>query len=194
MNSRCYVLYAYVVLYYSIFFFFQDDENVVSTQKTLRATQDPGWNDPPKWAFAPTPNPGNTPTKRLLNKRIAFPLNSTSSPSIQPPTVQILPFTNLPPPSVQATNLATAPHAPILTPSRATTDISVVESPINQETALNNTLEMLQAVLVNADFKENSKMDEVQRRLDMMTVMWKENRFNCEIQGKILNISKGKFN
>ncbi|XP_034935858.1 steroid receptor RNA activator 1-like [Chelonus insularis] len=167
------------------------DQPVVSTQKKLQASHDPGWNDPPKWAYSPTPNVSNTPTKRLLNKRVAFPLNSASSTpsSIQSSSSHNLPPPNLPP-LVQTTNLTSAPHAPMLAPSSVSQEFSASEHLIDKEQALNDTLTNLQSLIVDLKLKEDNKKEDIQKRLEVMKNMWEENKLTDPIHERILQLSE----
>lgn len=59
-----------------------------------------GWNDPPNFSYSESIQYSKSPKRNLLNKRVAFPLNSTNSsqPSIVDPTATINFNPNLPPP------------------------------------------------------------------------------------------------
>ncbi|XP_057317983.1 steroid receptor RNA activator 1-like [Microplitis mediator] len=167
----------------------QKEEQVLSTQKKLQASHDPGWNDPPKWAFTPTPA-GSTPTKRLLNKRVAFPLNSSggpgaSQPGRAPPPV-LPPF--LPEPA-RGELLATAPHVPNIDPSTMRAELEKRALDFDKRQCLQDILYNFKMVI---DDQPSScdKIEEVRRRLDIMKSMWKENKLHEDMYEKVLMLSR----
>ena len=164
---------------------------VMSTQKSLQSSHDPGWNDPPSWAFTPPQKSagGSTPTKRLLNKRVAFPLNSQPNTSIAPLNKIVPPTPNIPLLN-DIGSLTTAPHKPIIAPTGVTADDSSLQVKINKEEALKDTLENLRGLM---EHLEATKADEVQKRLDRMEIMWNEDKLNGAVQKQLLDISKGNF-
>ncbi|CAD6204771.1 GSCOCG00002970001-RA-CDS [Cotesia congregata] len=163
-------------------------DEVVSTQKKLQASHDPGWNDPPKWAFTPTPATGSTPTKRLLNKRVAFPLNSSTGPASQ--SNQVL-GSNLPPPMLPSPGpgqvLTSAPHAPLLAPSSITADAT--SSTVNKQQSLTDSINNFQKI-IDSKLENGDKTEEVKRRLDVMKSMWLDDKLNSQIHEKMLELSK----
>lgn len=71
---------------------------------------DAGWNDPPKFSYGESMQLTNSPKRNLLNKRVAFPMNSTQSTTtsqsnIDPTTTPVF-NTNLPPPPMASISLA----------------------------------------------------------------------------------------
>ncbi|XP_015108662.1 steroid receptor RNA activator 1 [Diachasma alloeum] len=165
------------------------DEEVVSTQRRLQSSHDPGWNDPPKWAFTPSPASTGTPTKRLLNKRVAFPLSSApASPGNPVAAGQQLPPGNLPPPPAQLTSLTSAPHAPLLAPTAVPNTSDIAPSIADKEEALHKTLENIQTVIDGE--LDRSRVEEVQKRLEVMRNMWSAGKLNDTIQGILLRISE----
>lgn len=164
----------------------------MSTQKTLKSSHDPGWNDPPKWALSSS-STKSTPTKRLLNKRVAFPLSSSPS-TTSGQQQQQLPLGNLPPPPAMITPLTTAPHAPLFTPTTVT--------PIDQQKfcpkfkdkdeILLKTMDNLEFVVSN-ELSDSSKINDVKKRLEIMKNLWKEGKFSDEIMREIYLISEGKY-
>ncbi|XP_058796401.1 steroid receptor RNA activator 1-like [Phymastichus coffea] len=161
-------------------------EEVISTQKKLQSSHDPGWNDPPSWAFTPSPTAtSGTPTKRLLNKRVAFPLNSkpeTASTLLH----QTIPPVGLPPPT-NIGSLTTAPHKPFVAPTNAQIGDSTSNWEMSKEDALKNTLENLRCLTKEL---EASKTEEIERRLERMESMWNEDKLNNDVHKKVLEISQ----
>lgn len=159
-----------------------------SAQKTLQSVHDSGWNDPPSWALQKAAE-GVPSTKRLLNKRVAFPLNSKtdSSPSVMP---TMPPMGNLPPPP-EPTKLTTAPHKPTLAPTGLSVDdSSSAQLDMSKDEALNNTLYNLNSVISTLD---SSKAEEIQKRLEKMESMWKEDKLNNIVHKKLFEISNGNY-
>ncbi|XP_076232214.1 steroid receptor RNA activator 1 isoform X2 [Calliopsis andreniformis] len=155
-------------------------------QKVLLPGHDPGWNDPPNWAFSATQTAATTPTKRVLNKRVAFPLasaqasNKESSSGNKP--------MNLPPPLQSSVSLTTASHPPLITPSSKDTESNTEEIEIDKEQALNDALANLETV-VNEHILETSRAEEVKRRLDVLKTMWLEDKLNNTVHKNILDLS-----
>ncbi|XP_039313071.1 steroid receptor RNA activator 1 isoform X3 [Solenopsis invicta] len=162
--------------------------NVVSSQKLLPSTQDPGWNDPPEWALSLQHNSSGTSTKRLLNKRVAFPLSSqTSSPG---KVASLPPLSNMPPvlQSTTAPTITTAPHKPLLAPTDKGC-ANTVDDNFDKDQALMEILANLESVMMEQKMEEN-KMKEIQRRLEIMKSNWLENKLNDSVQRNMLDISK----
>lgn len=175
-------------------------EENLSTQHTLQSCHDPGWNDPPKWALSSNTlsSTKNTPTKRLLNKRVAFPLSSSPSSTVSTPSsVQKTPM-NLPPPPSSSilTPLTTAPHAPLVTPTTVmvqnSSDSLSSPSIINKDETLLKTMENLEYIL-NTELVDNCHVDDIKKRLEIMKNLWNEDKFNNDIINKIFLISQGKL-
>ncbi|XP_001601505.1 steroid receptor RNA activator 1 [Nasonia vitripennis] len=165
-----------------------NSEEAVSTQKSLLASHDPGWNDPPSWAFTGSPKPATaTPTKRnLLNKRVAFPLNSKpESTTSTTSNLNMPPMGNIPPP-VDIGGLTSAPHKPMVEPTGANSLDTSSEIEINKESALKDTLDNLKCSLERLD---SGKAEEIKKRLERMETMWNEDKLNSAIHKKLSDIS-----
>ncbi|XP_047358587.1 uncharacterized protein LOC124952566 [Vespa velutina] len=163
----------------------KSSDNAISTQKSLPPSYDPGWNDTPKWA-SPYPGNTNTPTKRILNKRVPFPLISGESARNNTEYQSHTAGMSLPPPP--PLDLKTAPHAPLITPSDANTQLTSMETKLDKQQALVDTMTNLEFIIKK--YVVESKIDEVQKRLDLMKSCWLDNKLNNFIQQKILDISK----
>ncbi|CAL1689451.1 unnamed protein product [Lasius platythorax] len=160
--------------------------DTVSSQKSLPSSHDPGWNDPPEWALSSQNI--SSGTKRLLNKRVAFPLSSqisaigkvnSPSPSNTPPTLQ----------SSIVPTITTAPHKPLVTPIDKDLTTKTLESDFDKDQALTEVLANLKSVMTEHKMEMN-KTEEIQRRLDTMKADWCENKLNDAIQRSVLDISK----
>lgn len=167
--------------------------DVVSSQRSLPSTHDSGWNDPPEWALSSSPhNSSGTSTRRLLNKRVAFPLSSQTS---SPGKVATPPSSLNMPPLLQSSTIPTitsAPHKPLLAPTDKDSVAKILESDdtFDKDHALTEILASLESVMTEQKIEEN-KMKEIRRRLDTMKSNWFENKLNNTVQRSILDISKG---
>lgn len=157
--------------------------DTVSSQKSLPSSHDPGWNDPPEWALSSQHS--GVSSKRVLNKRVAFPLSSQTSSGKASPSSS----SNMPP-IVQSSTITTAPHKPLVTPIDKD---FITTSTLNfdKDQALTEVLTNLECVMKEHKM-ESGKIEEIQRRLDIMKSDWQENRLKDVIQSNILDISKGE--
>lgn len=158
-----------------------------SSQKSLPSAYDPGWNDPPEWAMSSQrTSSAGTSSKRLLNKRIAFPLSSQASASEK--TNPLLP-PNMPPVSLSSSK-TTAPHKPLVTPIVKDTTTKPLESDFDKDQALTEIMANLESAMTEQRIEKN-KLEEIQKRLDTMRSDWLENKLNDTIQKNVLDMSKG---
>jgi len=162
--------------------------DVVSSQRSLPSTHDPGWNDPPEWALSQHNSSGPS-TRRLLNKRVAFPLSSQTS---SPEKVASLSPSNMPPilQSTAVPTITTAPHKPLLAPTDKDYVKTSESDSFDKDQALTEILTSLESVMTEQKMEE-SKMKEIRRRLDTMKSNWLENKLNDTVQRNILDITKG---
>lgn len=167
--------------------------DVVSSQQSLPSTHDPGWNDPPEWALSSQHNSSGTSTRRLLNKRVAFPLSSqTSSPG---KTAVPSSSSNMPPvlQSTAMPTITTAPHKPLLTPTignkNSVTKTLESNDKFDKDRALAEIMASLESVMTEHEMEE-TKIKEIRKRLDTMKSNWIENKLNDTVQRNILDISK----
>ncbi|KOC60807.1 Steroid receptor RNA activator 1 [Habropoda laboriosa] len=153
-------------------------------QKVLSSDHEPGWNDPPKWAYCATQSSA-APIKRVLNKRVAFPLASSQAVNKEsfPNTL-----TNMPPPLQSAINLTTASHPPLLHPLNKNVEERMNEMEIDKEQTLNDVFTNFEAV-ISEHVLEKSKAEEVKKRLDVLKTAWLEDKLNNVIYKNILDLS-----
>ncbi|XP_046490704.1 steroid receptor RNA activator 1 [Neodiprion pinetum] len=151
----------------------------ISTQKSLTSLHDPGWNDPPKWAYSQSPTTSSSPTKRILNKRVAFPLGSTpptssfdSNQPLNPPPA------NLPPPPLTGRRLSAGPPP---------TTVAFFTG-IDKEQALTESLDNFEKV-INENEELKGEGDEIRRRLNIMKTAWVEDKLGESIRHSILELS-----
>ncbi|XP_033347288.1 steroid receptor RNA activator 1-like isoform X1 [Bombus vosnesenskii] len=152
-----------------------------SMQKVLLG-HDPGWNDPPKWIYC-TGQSSITSTKRVLNKRVAFPMGSIQATDKQSSVNKPL---NMPPHVQGSTDQLTAPHPPLLCPSNKNIEADNIE--IDKEEALNNVLKNLETV-ISEHILENGRIKEVKKRLDILKAVWLEDKLNNVIYKNVLDLS-----
>ncbi|XP_076753654.1 steroid receptor RNA activator 1 isoform X1 [Xylocopa sonorina] len=155
-----------------------------SMQKVLLPGHDPGWNDPPTWAY-PSVQSSITPTKRMLNKRVAFPLASVQAVNKESPINKPL---NMPPPLQSSISLTTASHGPLLYPSCNSMEGKLSELKIDKEETLNNVLTNLKAA-IDEHISEENKAEEVKKRLDVLKAAWLEDKINDVMYKNILDLS-----
>ncbi|XP_029048920.1 steroid receptor RNA activator 1-like [Osmia bicornis bicornis] len=148
----------------------------LSTQKVLLPGHDPGWNDPPKWVYTGAQSSA-TPAKRMLNKRVAFPLVSTKANDKE--SSSETKSLNMPP-LLQPSNLTTALTKDV--------DVKVTEIKIDKEKVLSDVLEKLNSV-INEHVLEKHTIEEVRKRLDILKSMWLEDQLNNVIYKNILDLS-----
>lgn len=162
------------------------DAKIISTQKGLSSCHAPGWNDPPKSISNAKENSSTTPTKRLLNKRVAFPLNSTVNTSNLPSQSPVSIPPNLPPPlpSQGKTNNSSVTEA-----SKGNEEES--SGPfIHKEDSLNETLANLE-VVIEKHVQSETKSQEVKKRIETMKTLWLNDKLDDNIHRKVLDLSEG---
>lgn len=160
----------------------QETNSNLSMQKVLLPGHDPGWNDPPKWAYC-NAQTSVTPTKRVLNKRVAFPLAAAQTTNKESPLNKPL---NMPPLLKSSSNLTTS-HPPLLHHSNINIE-ETSEIKIDKEETLSNVLTNMEAV-INKHVLEKSKAEEIKKRLDVLKVAWNEDKLNNMIYKNILDLS-----
>ncbi|KAG5345187.1 SRA1 protein, partial [Acromyrmex charruanus] len=164
--------------------------DVVSSQRSLPSTHDAGWNDPPEWALSSQHNSSGISTRRLLNKRVAFPLSSQTP---FPEKAAVSPASLNMPPTLQSTavpTITTAPHKPLLAPTDKDYAKTIKsDDNFDKDQALTEILTSLESVMMEQKMEEN-KVKEIRKRLDIMKSNWLENKLSDTVQRNILNISK----
>lgn len=161
--------------------------DTMSSQKSLPSSYDSGWNDPPEWALSSQHN--SSKTKRLLNKRVAFPLSSQTSAAEK---ISSSPPSNTPPisQSSMAPMITTAPHKPLVAPINKEFTTKTLDSDFDKDQALTEVLINLKSVMTEQKMEVNM-IEEIEKRLDIMKTDWHENKLNDMIHRSVLDISKG---
>ncbi|KAG7208073.1 hypothetical protein KM043_009650 [Ampulex compressa] len=167
----------------------KETDGNLSTQKVLSPSHDPGWNDPPKWAYSPTPGVSATPTKRLLNKRVAFPLNFQETVDKQSTSETNSNLINMPPPLQSSVQLTTAPHRPLVSLASQEAETQEREIEIDKNQMLHDALKNL-IIVINDNITEKSMADEIKRRLDTMKEVWLDDKLNGTVCQNVLELSK----
>ncbi|XP_076277605.1 steroid receptor RNA activator 1 [Lasioglossum baleicum] len=158
----------------------------LSLQKSLLPGHDPGWNDPPNWAYTGTQSSTATPTKRVLNKRVAFPLSSTQASNKE--SSALSPSMTMPPPPQSSIDLTTGSRTPSIPPSNVDVTNDTDALKIDKEQALNDVLQSLETVI--DEHISKTKVEEVKKRLDILKAAWLEDKLSDVICKNILNLSK----
>lgn len=96
---------------------------------------------------------------------------------------------NIPPPA-EIGSLTTAPHKPFLAPTGSNVEDTASGAEIDKQKALKDTLANLKSVTERLD---SSKIEEIEKRVDRMEVMWSEDKLNSIVHKKLLEISIGKW-
>ena len=141
----------------------------------LHIDHDPGWNDPPKLlGYNPT-SPGQT--KLNLNKRVAFPL---AQGQIAPPLPSKSGNSSLPP-------IATPPISIAPVESKTADKSSKVE--LEEELSNEEMFKAVESAMTDSIAKiDASKRPEIQKRIEIMLQMWKEEKFNEFLYKKLYSL------
>lgn len=178
--------------------------------RSATKSHEPGWNDPPKLSYSPGAATGSGPTPKLnLNKRIAFPVTKTDTPSPnQPPPPAVGGNSTLPqfaPPSStgNATPLTSipanrpVPPLPPMVPAagappqndKATVDSSP-DGPIDfpgDDEMRHLVKSTLEEFLQRAD---SSRQVEIRKRLDLMLKAWNEAKLSDGLTKKLYRLAQ----
>lgn len=154
-------------------------------------SSDPGWNDPPLFSYEEhTAQLKSTKPKTLLNKRVSYPVDGTrtDNPLVVDPTLPLQPCTKdtLPPPPTTA-NFLNKDTISAVPNSCKPEEKSKDDEDFNTEDALSQTVANFNSVLTCDSIKNKS---DIERRLEIIQKMWREEKFSTEIQKKILQLSE----
>lgn len=160
---------------------------IASSQKTLQPGHDSGWNDPPWSATAGSPKPPGA-QKRLLNKRVGFPINSTME-KINSDENQYIPSSKANFAYTSTTNsYTTTPHKTSNKPPLVEEDESNSAILIDRDGSLKSSLENLKFALNKLD---SNKSSDIQKKFNIMETMWKEDKLDRNVHKKVLELSEG---
>ncbi len=175
---------------------------------SIAAPFDPGWNDPPTFNYSNAPPP--TKTKLNLNKRIAFPIQSSSPSSAELPKVESsgaglpMPFARVklnvnesntapvisnivplqPPPSMTSVPKSSESDKELNCPSTVTETNDLRNS---QELVM-NTLREVNESLISTD---SVKVEEIEKRINVLEAMWIDGKIDDKLKALLLNTAKG---
>jgi hypothetical protein len=92
--------------------------------------------------------------------------------------------------SSSAPTITSAPHKPLVVHTDKDLPTTVFRSDFDRDQALTEALSNLGTVMRERSM-EKSRIEEIQKKLDVMKSDWLENKLNDTIQKSILDISKG---
>lgn len=173
------------------------------------ATYDPGWNDPPPMPTAPIQSSGAGKPRINLNKRVAFPMQSSGASNSNVKTTAEglpLPFSTAkyqPTPTTTAAELSPSlpsaalppppPSTAVFNPSESTSQLPKSEETFDSSEAqqfchsiFSNQIE---AMTTNI---EHSKLSDIRKRLELLNQMWMENKLDEATQKNVYELAKGK--
>lgn len=174
------------------------------------ATYDPGWNDPPPMpSMTSQPTVGAGKPRTSLNKRVAFPMQSSAVTGSNVKTTAEglpLPFSTAkyqPPPSMPTalvpeaiptppTAVLPPPPSMALNPSVQTMTTEAVSEHFDSAVA-REFLNSVFARLIDAMTIDAGKLGEIKKRLEVLDQMWQENKLNEAAQKNLYEFAKGKY-
>lgn len=195
---------------------FYDCEFVFILMCSIRiATYDPGWNDPPPMPTMTTQvNPVVGKPRTSLNKRVAFPMQSSAASSSNVKTTAEglpLPFSTakyqpapmdsvpVPPPTTSAQSVLPppppstifSPSAPPLPTADATESAADAFEPSEARQCVQSVFSgLVEKMALTTD---QNKLSEIRKRLEGLEQMWQENKLNESAQKNLYQLAKGKF-
>lgn len=157
----------------------------------------PGWNDPPTLAFNPlSASSGGGPGRpRInLNKRVAYPLQGTVTPTTTStkPTAVVLPnqaSAGLPPPPPPSSATATImqPVAVVHPMPHTTSEQINITLPID---AADTCFRSLREQVPHVHESINVRREEIERRLAIIEQLWQSGNLSTAVQQKIYRLSQ----
>lgn len=176
------------------------------------ATYDPGWNDPPSMPIS-SQAPAVVKPRTSLNKRVAFPMQSSGATSssvkttseglplpfstakYQPPsTINPLPYMGSMPQNVLSLPLPPPPSTILGTSeSASTTSREAINEHFDPETAKqfsNSVFIRLVDAMVDINTDTN-KIAEIRKRIEVLDQMWQENKLSDAVQIIVYQLAKG---
>ncbi|XP_039745348.1 steroid receptor RNA activator 1-like [Pararge aegeria] len=132
----------------------------------MKVTYDPGWNDPPSFAYNSSQQTTPNRPRNFLNKRVAFPLSGNSTTAITAPSFNLppMPTTLLPP--MQNISLE----------AKSQEDIEIDSASLLKE--VNNIL----VGLLESSHELGAKAESIKKKIGIMEEMWSSGKLNKQIQ------------
>lgn len=173
---------------------------------SFAAPFDPGWNDPPTFNYSNAPPP--TKTKLNLNKRIAFPMqsssNSTELPKVESSGAGLpMPFARVKLNVNEVTTVPVISNVPLLPPPSMTSIPKSCESgeELNCSSAVSdknesgdslelvmNSLKEINGSLVSTD---SPKVEEIDKRLNVLETMWTDGKIDDKLKILLAKTARG---
>ncbi|KAG4077732.1 hypothetical protein HA402_011161 [Bradysia odoriphaga] len=171
-----------------------------------RPPYDPGWNDPPTFNYSNAPPP--TKTKLNLNKRVAFPMQSSSNsaelPKVEKSTAGLpMPFarvkssaneSNKAPPAINNVPLAPPPSVTnaFKSPEGCESSAKVpgafeTNESGNSEDLVLSTLKEINKSLESTD---SAKFEEIEKRLSILEVMWTDGKIDDKLKSLLAKTAR----
>lgn len=171
---------------------------------------DPGWNDPPTFNYSNAPPP--TKTKLNLNKRIAFPIQS-SAKSDELPKVEKsgglggglpLPFAKVQQTVIESNTVPVTSSLPLPPPPSMTNETKSCES--NPESSsssdlpqktddIGNSYDFVMKTLRESNMSlmstDRSKVEEIDKRLNMLDAMWTDEKIDDKLKVLLVKSAEG---
>ncbi|XP_023947939.1 steroid receptor RNA activator 1 [Bicyclus anynana] len=129
-----------------------------------KVSYDPGWNDPPSFAYNASQQTAPNRPRNFLNKRVAFPLSGNSNTVATPPPFNLppLPTTVLPP-----QNTSEAKHQ----------DDVVIDS-----TSMLKDVKDILLQLLESSSELGTKAESIKKKILILEEMWSTGKLNKQIQ------------
>lgn len=176
--------------------------------RSATKSHDPGWNDPPKLGYSPGVAPGQTP-KLNLNKRIAFPVAGTASPSNlpAPPAAvggsslpQFIPAASVGTVHAPSTGQPSVPPLPPMVPTTVGTPprtgqidkskANAAEDGSNNLPTNDEMRDLVRSTLEEFLLKtDSSRQVEIRKRLDVMLQSWNDAKLSDGLRGKLFRLA-----
>ncbi|KAI8118920.1 hypothetical protein FF38_07552 [Lucilia cuprina] len=155
----------------------------------------PGWNDPPTLAYNPlSASSGGGPGRpRInLNKRVAYPLQGTVTPtaSSTKPTAVVLPnqaSAGLPPPPPPTTASIMQPVAVVHPMPHNASEQENITLPTD---AVSSSFRCLRERVPLVQESINVRREEIERRLGVIEQLWQTGNLSAAVQQKIYRLSQ----
>ncbi|XP_045761482.1 steroid receptor RNA activator 1-like [Maniola jurtina] len=140
-------------------------ENCENTSNN-KVSFDPGWNDPPSFAYNASQTTTPNRPRNFLNKRVAFPLSGNSNTAIPPPMINLPPLLTTILPPVQIPPLEPKPQDDIQ---------------IDSESVLKEVKDILLEFLESSS-ELGTKAESIKKKIGIMEEMWLSGKLNKQIQ------------
>ncbi|XP_032518380.2 steroid receptor RNA activator 1-like [Danaus plexippus] len=149
-------------------------ENCDSSPAPSKVSYDPGWNDPPSFAYNAQNTAPNRP-RNILNKRVAFPLSGNATNSIPPPSINL-------PPMPSSLELQT------LTQNIVPETKSDEHIELDSESTLKEVKDILLQLLESSS-ELGPKSESIKKKIATMEDMWRNNKLTKLVQLRMRDLA-----